>query len=313
VSEVAPPAAPAAAPVEAPAPAADTSASAPQGSDVPSSDAGSAPEPPASDPWYSQFDWDGWDGDQGALTGAAPEERREELGGLLDKLNSHYTSTVSGKERQLNELMEVYTSMLDGAGDPRVQTLTSDLETARKELEELQNTHKAMAEEYKGYQAQSDEDYVNDFWDRNKDLRNDKAALSEFAKYLDDGDYGGPWNPYLAVEVMKLGEAARQVVIDAKKNGTPEQYAFKLGQAHDQIHTTEQSLKQQQQEEQAAVEAKATAAASKPRPAARITAGADRATISRPAERSISDARSIEEMRNLAANRALRVHRGGKR
>tara|TARA_R110000824_G_scaffold61306_1_gene163141 strand:- start:200 stop:940 length:741 start_codon:yes stop_codon:yes gene_type:complete len=245
--------------------------------------------------------------------GAAPEERQEELGGLLDKITGHYNSSYSGRERQLNDLMEVYNSMLDGAGDPRVETLTGELEAARKELETAQGQSQQMQEQYQGYQQQSERDYADQFWTSNPELKQDKAQLEEFVQYLDEGEYGGPWNPYTATQVMALNASARQIAIEAKKNGTPESYALKLGQAHDQIYTTEQTLKQQQAEEQAAVEKKASVAASQPRPAARITAGADRATISRPAERSIGEAKNIEDMRNLAASRALRVHRGGKR
>ena len=314
MSDIAPaapaPAAPAAAPAaSAPAEAAPT---APASGAAPSDDVGGGAQP-AGDPWYSGFDWDTWDGSPHSLTGAAPQERQEELGGLIDKISSYHASSFSGRERQLNELMEVYTSMLDGAGDPRVDTLTSDLETARKELETLQGQHQTATQQAEAYQAEANQDYVKRFWSTNTDLRTDDARLGEFVKYLDDGEYGSAWDPYVAIEVMGLNDTARQIAIEARRNGTPDDYALKLGKAHDQISATEQSMKQQQAQAQAAVEKKASEAASKPRPAARITAGADRATVSRPAERSISEAKTIEDMRNMAAERALRVHRGGRR
>lgn len=247
-------------------------------------------------------DWDSWDG----VVDSLPESMR----GHASQIDRWHRRDSSAKRQEIDDLKAVYTAMLNDEEDPRLGQLTRDLDEAKKSLDG-RNT------EFEGLRAQFDQmselavrDYVEQFWNHHAELREDEEKLSRFGPFLQEqNNLGGSWDGYVAAKLIELPEDAIEIAVDAKKNGVADAYALKLAEAHTQLLEKEEI--HQAAQDEVAKEVKKEA--SKPRPAAKITSGASRSTRPSAANRGMKEAKTLDEMRNLAAKRALRVHSGGKK
>ena len=254
-------------------------------------------------PATSEINWDDWNGEVGDL----PEDHRP----LAEGMNGWYSRSFEGKLQEIEELRAVYTAMLNEEDDPRLGNLQKELEEAKSSLEERTQEHTENQENYQKLMDLTVRDYVERFWNDHADLREDKAKLAQFADFLSDSElHGGAWEGYVAAQLINLPAESIQIAAQAKRDGVADEYALKLAMAHAQLSSVESTVKETKQE--AAKEIKKQA--SKPRPAARITNGATGASRPQPAaSQGMREAKTLDQMRSIAAQRALRVHSGGKK
>jgi len=247
-------------------------------------------------------DWDSWDGTIDSL----PRELQQ-AASHIDRWHKH---DYASRNSEMEDLRAVYTAMLNDEEDPRLGDL-------QKRLDETQESLTGRNSDYEMLQGQLDEltdlsvkDYVKQFWNTHEDLRADEARLAKFSPLLTDNNPGGAsWDAYIAAKLVDLPEEAFNAAMEAKRDGVSDEYALRLAVTQAQLIVREGVEDEVKQE--AAKEVRREAA--KPRPAAQITNGATGATRPRVAERGMSEAKTLDDMRSLAASRALRVHKGGKR
>lgn len=279
----------------APAPVAEAPAPAP---------VEAAPAPVDSTPAPSSFAWDSWDGTQDAV----PEEHQSAYQAILGHIQNDFKS----REEEIDSLRSMYAAMLNEEDDPRIGELTKQLEelqgkydSRESEFTNLQNTYNEFVETSAG-------EYVDRFWKEHEELAQDPEKLGLLVELLDEeNNYGGSWDGYAAAELLSLSKEAMEVAIEAKKDGVSDTYALKLAKAHAQLEEAKAKPSPQQVQAQKA-RAQAEAKAKEPRAAAKITNGATTASSPRTAKPGMGDASSLDDLRNLAARRALRVHGGGR-
>ena len=260
-----------------------------------------APAAPAPEAAPAAFDWNSWDGSVDSL----PEESRDVGARLQDRFQSQFDE----KQSELQDLRSIYTALLNDDEDPRVGSLQKELEQARSLLEGEKSRTSEIQAQYDQLSEISTKNFVDRFWSVHDHIRQDDEKLDRFITLLDSNVKGGAWDAYVAAKLLELPEDSFKVAWEAKQEGVPDEYAYRLGEAHSQMNLTEETVKEVKKE---AVKA-AKAAVSEPRPAAKITNGA--VTSSRPqvAERGMDEAKTLDEMRDMAARRALRLFAGGKR
>ena len=308
MSEVSAPTA-ASTPAESGSPAPATTDSLSTSGHSPVANAGSASS--GSSEGWPEVDWDGWDGEVNSL----PEQYHTSATAIQSRADSNYQERHSN----LDNLRAMYSAMLSGEEDPRIGQLTTDLSDLQSRYDTRETEYSGQSDKYsdleaqlKGYQDNNAQSYVDRFWTDHSELSDNTEQLNKLAEYLiDDGSHGGAWDPYLAVKLMALPEEAAQVAVEAKKNGVEDKYAFQLAEAHAQL--TE--ARSQPTEDQMAVAAKLVEEQKKakaPRTAAKITNGAVRSSQPQASRAGMKDATSLDEMRTLAARRALTVHGGGR-
>jgi hypothetical protein len=284
----------------APAPAAAPAEAAPASAPVSAPAQAASTEAPAS----GGFAWDSWDGAQDTV----PEEHRS----AYDAILGHLKSDFKGREEEIDGLRAMYAAMLNEEDDPRIGDLTKKLEelqskydTRETEFTSLRDTHEKFVEHSAG-------EYVDRFWKEHEELAQDPAKLGMLIDLLEEkNDFGGMWEGYAAAQLLALPESAMKIAIEAKKDGVSDTYALKLAKAHAELEEAKAQPSPQQvraQEKKARAEAKAKA----PRTGAKITNGATTASSPRTAKPGMGDATSLDDLRNLAARRALRVHGGGR-
>jgi hypothetical protein len=290
---VAAPAPAASAPVATPAPAAQAPTAAPSaGSSAP---AAAAP----------QFAWNSWEGKVDSL----PEGYRDVASNVLDWGSKDRES----KDEEISNLRSMYSALLVGDEDPRIEQFGGEIEELKKLLEEKDTTFSGLQEKYDALTNSSVQDYVDRFWKEHQELASDEEKLQVFSKFLDPAnEYGGAWDGYIAAELMGLPDEAIQLAVEAKKEGVSDKYALKLAKAHNEVQEYKGRPSKTEMAEKVA-SAKAEEEAKKPRPAAKLTNGATGAARPTVAKKTLSDAKSFDEMRTLAAARALRVHKGGRK
>jgi len=279
----------------APAPVAEAPAPAP---------VEAAPAPVDSTPAPSSFAWDSWDGTQDAV----PEEHQSAYQAILGHIQNDFKS----REEEIDSLRSMYAAMLNEEDDPRIGELAKQLEelqgkydSRESEFTNLQNTYNEFVETSAG-------EYVDRFWKEHEELAQDPEKLGLLVELLDEeNNYGGSWDGYAAAELLSLSKEAMEVAIEAKKDGVSDTYALKLAKAHAQLEEAKAEPSPQQVQAQKA-RAQAEAKAKEPRAAAKITNGATTASSPRAAKPGMGDASSLDDLRNLAARRALRVHGGGR-
>lgn len=294
------PAPAASAPVATPAPAVEAPASAPSPGSVASSATSSTPR--AETP---QFAWNSWEGSVDSL----PESYRDVASNVLD----WGSKDREAKDEEISNLRSMYSALLVGDEDPRIGQYSGEIEELKKLLEEKDTTFSGLQEKYDALTNSSVQDYVDRFWKEHPELANDEKKLQAFSKFLDPGnEYGGAWDGYIAAELMGLSDEAIQLAVEAKKEGVSDKYALKLAKAHSEVQEYKGRPSNKEMAEKIA-SAKAKEEAKRPRPAAKLTNGATGAARPAVAKKTLSDAKSFDEMRNLAAARALRVHKGGRK
>ena len=262
------------------------------------------PEPVAAETSSPEFNWAGWDGSSDSL----PEDYRE----VGSKISDWYKSTNNETQEELATLRSMYSAMLDGEEDPRVKQYYDELQALKAEHEQRNTAFSELEKNYEALTQSSVNEYVDRFWKDHPELADNEEKLEVFAKFLENqNDFGGAWDGYIAAKLMDLPEDAIQIAVQAKKDGVSDSYALKLAEAHNQVQTLEAKPSAEDMAKAAAL-AEAKEEAKKPRPAAKLTNGATGAARPQVAKKSMGDAKSFDEMRSLAAARALRVHSGGK-
>ena len=288
--EVASPApAPAPAPVAAPAPV----DAAPVSSGAPISESSSP-----------SFAWDSWDGSSDSI----PEEHQSAYQAIHDNFQTSFKS----REEEIDSLRSMYAAMLNEEDDPRIGDLSKQLEELQGKYDNRDTEFNTLRETHEKFVETSAGEYVDRFWKDHEELSQDPEKLGMLVKLLDDeNEYGGSWDGHAAAELLSLSEDAMKVAVDAKKDGVSDTYALKLAMAHAQLEEAKAKPSPQQVRAQK-VKARAEAKAKAPRVGAKITNGATTASSPRKAKPGMGDASSLDDLRNLAARRALRVHGGGR-
>jgi len=279
----------------APAPVAEAPAPAP---------VEAAPAPVDSTPAPSSFAWDSWDGTQDAV----PEEHQSAYQAILGHIQNDFKS----REEEIDSLRSMYAAMLNEEDDPRIGELTKQLEELQGKYDSRENEFTNLQNTYNEFVETSAGEYVDRFWKEHEELAQDPEKLGLLVELLDEeNNYGGSWDGYAAAELLSLSKEAMEVAIEAKKDGVSDTYALKLAKAHAQLEEAKAKPSPQQVQAQKA-RAQAEAKAKEPRAAAKITNGATTASSPRTAKPGMGDASSLDDLRNLAARRALRVHGGGR-
>ena len=261
----------------------------------------------ADDP-FPQVEWNSWNGEIESL----PEQYRTSAQGISD----YYQKSYSEKAEEISTLRSMYAAMLSEEEDPRVGTMTQELEDLKKQLEDRNIAYSDLEQEMSTTEEQAVGEYVERFWKDHEDLSNDKEKLVIFSQFLaNDDQQGGMWDAYIAAQLLDLPESALEIAVEAKKDGVSDQYALKLATAHAQLEEVKAQPVGPSPEEiaQAKAQAKAEAKAKAPRAGAKITNGATRSSRPQVAKKSMKDGGSLDEMRLLAARRAFSVHGGGRR
>jgi len=286
------PAPAASAPVATPAPAVEAPAAAPSVSSAPRAET-------------PQFAWNSWEGQVDSL----PESYRDVASNVLE----WGSREREARDEEISNLRSMYSALLVGDEDPRIGQYSGEIEELKKLLEEKDSNFSGLQEKYDALTNSSVQDYVDRFWKEHQELANDEEKLQVFSKFLDpDNEYGGSWDGYIAAELMGLPDEAIQLAVEAKKEGVSDKYALKLAKAHNEVQEYKgRPSKKEMAEKVASVKAKEEA--KRPRPAAKLTNGATGAARPAVAKKTLSDAKSFDEMRTLAAARALRVHKGGRK
>ena len=270
----------------------------------------------ASEAWETH-DWDSWNGDTEELRGVLEPKYM----GLADRIGEWHRNDYSGKRKEIERLRELYSAMVDGSADPRVGELEKELNELRGQHEKAQEEAKSWPERYEALQGQYKDfmqararEDADRFWDKHGSIKEDPAKVEKFGQLLDpNGPFGGEWDAYRAAELLELSEESFRTAVEAKREGAPEKTAIKLAKAEELIERAHAALQERAAAEASAVEEIAKKKAVEPRPAARITSGAERTTVPRAASPSAMDSQDLDERRLFAVRRAMRVHNGGKR
>lgn len=258
-----------------------------------------------------EVDWDSWDGETSSL----PEQYHDIVNGVRGRFESQYQERNS----ELDNLRAMYSAMLTDSEDPRIGQLNGQLSDLQAQFDvrnteygTLEDRYKQLQGEMEAYQSHNSRNYVDRFWQDHPELSGNEEQLGILVQYLEDtGPHGGAWDPYLAVKLMGLSPEALQVAVDAKKNGVADNYAFQLAEAHAKL----QEAKAQPTEDQMRVAAQLVEEEKKakaPRRGAKITNGAVSSSQPQASRAGMKDAKTLDEMRVLAARRALTVHGGGR-
>lgn len=264
-----------------------------------------------SDEGWPEVDWDGWDGEVSSLPSSYHK--------AATSLRGRYEAQYQERSAEIDNLRSLYAAMLNDEEDPRIAQLTGQVADLQGQYDEQKTKYsdydqkyQTLEKEIQGYRDNNARGYVDKFWADHADLSENTEKLNILAEYLsEEGPHGGAWDAYLAVKLMDMPEEAQKIAVDAKKNGVADEYAFQLAEAHAKL--TE--ARSQPTEDQMAVAAKLVEEQKKakaPRTAAKITNGAVRSAQPQASRAGMKDATSLDEMRTLAARRALTVHGGGR-
>tara|TARA_R110000824_G_scaffold120392_6_gene275731 strand:+ start:262 stop:990 length:729 start_codon:yes stop_codon:yes gene_type:complete len=241
--------------------------------------------------------------------------------GLAERIGEWHKNDYAGKRGEISRLRDLYSAMVDGSADPRVEQLETELKELRGQHTKTQEEAQGWPQRYEQLQGQystfmqtrARED-ADRFWDKHGAIKEDPAKAEKFSQLLDPrGPHGGEWDAYAAAELLSLSEESFRTAVEAKREGAPEKTAIKLAKAEDLIERAHAALRERASAESSAMEEIAKKRAVQPRPAARITSGAERTTVPRAASSSPMDSQDLDERRLSAVRRAMRVHNGGKR
>lgn len=227
-----------------------------------------------------EFDFEGWGGELDTL----PDIYRP----MGTRLSEHWSAKIKEHATDFEDLRQLNEALLLGNEDPR-------LGEQQTQLTELQEKYKAQSEEYSQFKTSIEklyeeeaERYVREFREKNSDIFEDDAKAAQLQELIE-----GDWEPDIAVKLLTLGEEGVKLAQAAKADGVPDSYAVRLAEA---------TLAKTQ-----------VIARVEPRAGARITSGATASTTPNQADRGLGDARSLDEIRTIAARRALRAVSGGTR
>ena len=230
-------------------------------------------------PGEDDFGWDDWDGDVGTLP-----ELVQPWGSRFAR---YHQDRAQAESQEVAQLRELYESLMAGEEDPRVGEMTTKLEELQAKFSELEASGKTTAQEYEDFKKaveQSLEEeataYAERYRAQHKDIFADEAKSAKLAELLEAG-----WELDYAPIALGLSPEALAVAQKALEDGVPMRYAIQLAQT--------QSPKP---------------ARRPPRPGAKITSGATRAprTPNQAPKDALKEARSFDDLRMLAAQRAMK-------
>ena len=98
------------------------------------------PEPAAAESSASNFDWGGWNGESDSL----PDDYRD-IGG---KISDWHKSTNNDTKEELSTLRSMYSAMLDGDEDPRINQYFEELQKIKKEFGEKNTAFSDLEKNY---------------------------------------------------------------------------------------------------------------------------------------------------------------------
>ena len=232
---------------------------------------------------YDSYDWDTWDGKYTSW----PDEYQ----GWGERLHA----TLDDEREQIQSQQELYSRLLSGAGDPRADELSSEvaqhLENIKSLEQKLADGETALRTEQQRYKIYQDtvasvlekeaERHYERFVNQHKDIFTNTELNTKFDTLLADD-----WEPEDAVNAVRLGNTAFNLVREAVKEGTPVHRAMELA------------------------EAKQALSEPRPRAGARLTSG------SRPGSRphqtdqiESRKPRTFSEMRTYAIDKAFATHK----
>lgn len=187
-------------------------------------------------------------------------------------------------ERQkLEEDLALYKALADGEDDPRIASLTSEKDALQAELDELKAKHEGVEKEYTEFKSKADDAWLTDYKTRHEAIFSDKAKREEL---LSLSKYG--WEEEAAAmlvgapkELLEMAEATvRQYNLGAEGHKfAVENAKMALGQS--------------------------APAPRKPRPAAKVTAGANGAVNPTVTSNTSITNQSLKSGREAAARLAL--------
>lgn len=234
-----------------------------------------------------EYDWEKWDGKADAL----PEEWRDPVSKASkfyqDKYADYddYVSKYEDAESKAQEMESLYNSVIESYGkDPRFDELNGKYETQTQEYTRLKEEHAQFQQQVDAWHKEDAKSYAENLAKSYPKYFTDDAAKAKLSSMLKED-----WDPEVAVKVLELGDAAVEAAKSAKSKGAPDALALEFAEL---------------------------SIGSRPKPqkreAAQVMAGAEPAAAPARAQISMKDAKSGNERRLLAAERALSVHRGGR-
>ena len=266
-------------PVEA-APVEAVSDEAPVASDPSlSADTDPVDEAPVSFPSADEFAWDDWDGEDNSLP--------EQMHSWADKFRTHYTALsdkrIADRDETDQYTRSLYEALSSGSEDPRVAEYSAASKEWETKYTDLSTQHESLNTEYRTVLEninklveQEAETFAEQFRASNEDIFSNDKLKQTFADLLEEG-----WDLETAVEASRLPKSVLEVARKAKVDGVPDSYALRFARETRMVTP-------------------------KPRPGAKITAGAT--TPSRSPEQSSTpntNAMSLKDWRSHVARNAL--------
>ncbi|QDP58806.1 MAG: hypothetical protein Unbinned80contig1000_15 [Prokaryotic dsDNA virus sp.] len=252
----------------------------------------------------NEFDVESWDGNIDSL----PEHLQGPVRSIQKNLEGGYTKkfqTLADQRKEFeasqttwNEEREKWENskedliaerdllkqMMDGGEDPRVAEFTTKYETSQSELAEL----KAQYEEFqalveKDIETQANE-YAEKFYQEHKDLIDNEETSAILNGLLDQG-----WDPELSIKLVHQSEESLALANSLREKGTPQEVAV------------EHALLKHGEKKRA------------PRPAAKLTAGAESSNNPASSRDYIDTGTNSTDARFAAAQAALNWSRRNNR
>ncbi len=242
---------------------------------------GSSPAAPQSDFGSpDKFTWDSWDGQS---YDAFPEPIRP----WAERVGKHYQgqfdSALTEERSSLEQIRGIYEQLLEGHQDPRLGQYEQNLAKYKTQISEYEQKLKAAEDRAKQVEAayehtarQEAERIAAKFKADNAHIFEDPKAVKMLGELLDED-----WELENIPQLMGLDEEIRDQIREAKREGAPEKWALKLAEQW-------------------------KPKPAKPRAGAELVAGAGApAPVPNVARSGLGDAKSFDELRALAAQRAM--------
>ena len=238
----------------------------------------------------STYDWDSWDGKMESF----PEDVRGPLNHIYERGKGAGTGDWEEKYNEANEglttskeeveaLRAVYNAISLGQEDPRLETLTTERDQLRTQLEESQGQYNAYQKQVTEASKAEARSWADSFRAKHKDIFSDKAKADEYQKLVQEEG----WDFEPAVALMGMDEKGRAAAQEAKANGASDAFAIKFA------------------ETLAAKPSPVAAAHPPPRAGANITHGAKRVSQGESVQDPQVKMTNINDMTRWAARKAL--------
>jgi hypothetical protein len=243
-------------------------------------------EPAPTFPNHDEFDWEAWDKKVDSL----PEQVRGWSQRIYDDRQSWYDAELKKHDNEMASLRTIYDELIQGNADPRLATLTSERDELQAKFASLEQTHKTVSTEYEEYKAALEEQVraegeaiAKQFREQNPEIFESEEKKKLFLELCEED-----WDLDSIPQVMELGAEAMELARKARGEGVPDGYALQLARG-------------------------SKPKPAKPRPAAKLTSGSEGASPrGHFTGTGKGDAKTMDEQRNHAVAKALRLHNGGR-